>query len=47
MKKYHQQYSAPFYGALVCVLVSTAFAVVLQFFKGDVLDRFDGVLAMT
>ena len=39
MKKYHQQYSAPFYGALVCVLVSTAFAVVLQFFKGNVLDR--------
>lgn len=38
MKKYQKHSSAYFVGALVCVLISTVFAVVLQFFKGDVLD---------
>lgn len=38
MKKYQKHSSAYFIGALGCVFISTAFAVVLQFFKGDVLD---------
>lgn len=38
MKKYHQRHRAAFFGALVCILSSNIFAVVLQFFKGDVLD---------
>ncbi len=38
MKKYIRLNRAAYYGALVCVFFSTAFAVVLQFFKGDVLD---------
>lgn len=39
MKKYQKHNSAYFVGALVCILISTVFAVVLQFFKGDVLDH--------
>lgn len=39
MKKYQKHNSAYFVGALVCILISTAFAVVLQFFKGGVLDH--------
>ena len=38
MKKYQKSNRRYFVGALVCVLTSTAFAVILQFFKGDVLD---------
>ncbi len=38
MKKYQKRAGAYFIGALVSVLISTAFAVTLQFFKGDVLD---------
>lgn len=38
MKNYHKQNRSSFIGALVCILISTAFAVILQFFKGDVLD---------
>lgn len=38
MKKYQKHASAYFIGALVFILISTVFAVVLQFFKGDVLD---------
>mgnify|MGYP002586181888 FL=1 len=38
MKAYQRKNRASFAGALVCILISTAFAVVLQFFKGDVLD---------
>lgn len=38
MKTYHKRNRAYFIGALVFVLISTLFAVVLQFFKGDVLD---------
>lgn len=38
MKKYHQNNRRWYAGALVCVLLSTAFAVVLQFVKGNVLD---------
>lgn len=39
MKKYQKHNSAYYSGALVSILISTVFAVVLQFFKGDVLDR--------
>ena len=39
MKKYLRRNSAYYIGALVFVLISTVFAVALQFFKGDVLDR--------
>ena len=39
MKKYQRQNGACFAGAMVCILISIAFAVVLQFFKGDVLDH--------
>lgn len=38
MKRYHNRNRAFFLGALVSVLISNLFAVVLQFFKGDVLD---------
>ena len=38
MKKYQKSKSLSFAVALVCVFISTVFAVVLQFFKGDVLD---------
>lgn len=38
MKKYQRNNSAYYLGALVFILISTVFAVVLQFFKGDVLD---------
>ena len=38
MKKYHKHNRAYFGGALVCILISTVFAVILQFFKGNVLD---------
>ena len=38
MKKYQRANGACYIGALVFILVSTVFAVVLQFFKGDVLD---------
>ena len=38
MKKYHKHNRRCFAGALVSILFSTLFAVVLQFFKGDVLD---------
>lgn len=38
MKKYQKHASAYFIGALVFILISNALAVVLQFFKGDVLD---------
>ena len=38
MKKYHKHNRRYFLGALVSILFSTIFAVVLQFFKGDVLD---------
>lgn len=39
MKKYQKHNSTYFLGALVSTLFSSAFAVVLQFFKGDVLDH--------
>ena len=39
MKQYHKRNRAVFFGALFCILLSNAFAVVLQFFKGDVLDH--------
>ena len=38
MKKYHKHNRSFFVGALVSIFISTVFAVVLQFFKGDVLD---------
>lgn len=38
MKKYQKHNSTCFLWALVCILISTIFAVILQFFKGDVLD---------
>ena len=38
MKQYHQRNRAAFFGALLCILFSNTFAVMLQFFKGDVLD---------
>ncbi len=38
MKKYQRKNSVYYIGALVFILISTVFAVVLQFFKGDVLD---------
>lgn len=38
MKKYQKKNRIYFVGALVSILISTLFAVVLQFFKGDVLD---------
>lgn len=39
MKKYQKHNRRWFAGALVSILISTIFAVVLQFFKGDVLDH--------
>ncbi len=39
MKKYQRKNRAHYIGALVFILISTIFAVVLQFFKGDVLDH--------
>lgn len=39
MKKYQKKHRRYFIGALVSILISTVFAVVLQFFKGDVLDH--------
>lgn len=38
MRTYQKRNRAAFFGALVCILCSNTFAVVLQFFKGDVLD---------
>ena len=38
MKKYQQNHRVYFIGALVSIFISNLFAVVLQFFKGDVLD---------
>ena len=38
MKKYQKKNSTYFIGAFVSILISTVFAVILQFFKGDVLD---------
>lgn len=38
MKNYQKKNRSYFIGALLCVLISTVFAVALQFFKGDVLD---------
>lgn len=38
MKKYQRKNSTYYIGALFFILISTIFAVVLQFFKGDVLD---------
>lgn len=40
MKEYEKKNRRCFAGALVSVLISTVFAVVLQFFKGDVLGGF-------
>ena len=39
MKKYQKKHRRAFFAALVSILVSTVFAVWLQFFKGDVLDH--------
>lgn len=38
MKEYQKHNRRYFVGALVSILISTIFAVILQFFKGDVLD---------
>ncbi len=38
MKKYQKQNGAYYVSALVFIFISNAFAVILQFFKGDVLD---------
>lgn len=38
MRKYFKQNLTSFTGLFICVFFSTAFAVVLQFFKGDILD---------
>ena len=38
MRKYHKHNCRYFIGALVSVLLSTIIAVILQFYKGDVLD---------
>lgn len=39
MREYERQNRPWFAGALACTLVSSLFAVTLQFFKGEVLDR--------
>ena len=39
MNKYQKRNKARFAGALVCIFISNAFAVILQFFKGDILDN--------
>ena len=38
MRKYQKRNRAVFFGALICIFISNALAVVLQFFKGEVLD---------
>ena len=38
MKKYQKKNRVYFIGAFVSIIISNLFAVVLQFFKGDVLD---------
>ncbi len=38
MKKYIRKNGSVFCWAMVCILIGTVFATVLQFFKGDVLD---------
>ena len=38
MKQYQKHNRGYFFGSLICIFVSNAFAVVLQFFKGEVLD---------
>ena len=37
MREYLKRNRASLFGALICIFISHAFAVVLQFFKGDVL----------
>ena len=39
MRKYQMRKRAAFLDALICIFTSNALAVVLQFFKGDVLDN--------
>jgi len=39
MKKYEKKNRAYFVGAFICILIANASAVILQFFKGDVLDN--------
>lgn len=39
MNQYIKRNKAHFFRALVCILISNALAVVLQFYKGDVLDH--------
>ena len=39
MRKYFKRKRAAFVGALICIFISNALAVVLQFFKGDLLDH--------
>lgn len=39
MRKYFKRNRAAFVGALICIFISNALAVVLQFFKGDLLDH--------
>ena len=39
MREYLKRNRASLFGALICIFISHAFAVVLQFFKGDVLDN--------
>lgn len=39
MKEYQRKNRSWYLGALICVLICHAFAVALQFFKGDVLDH--------
>lgn len=38
MKKYHSENRAAFAGALSFAFLTSSFAVVMQFFKGNVLD---------
>ena len=38
MKKYNKKNQIWYAGALIAILLSTIFAVILQFFKGDLLD---------
>lgn len=38
MNKYIRKNRPLFIGTIICILISTFFAVILQFFKGDVLD---------
>ena len=39
MKEYRKRHRAAWFGALICIFLYHAFGVVLQFFKGDVLDH--------